>query len=105
MGKAYHDIKKKIKKMIKHLKKNDGGCFGGSGSCKIGNRFANNNGMPPNGWGWYPPFFRWKSPWCVIFLCPKAIVLYIILIVLLLCGVSFYGLVILVLLTIIFILI
>lgn len=102
MGKPYDDLKKKIKKMSKHLKKSADGVFGRNESCKRGGP-CGNNGMPPN--GWQPPFFKPKSPWVVILLCPKAIVLYVILIVLLLCGVSFYGLFILILLTIIFVLI
>lgn len=103
MGKGYDDLKKRIKKMSKHLKKSAYGRFGENNSNNRGNACNNNNGIPPN--GWYPPFFKWKSPWAIILLSPKAIVLYIILGVLLLCGVNIYGLVILILLTIIFILI
>ena len=102
MGNPYNDLKKKIKKMSKNLKKSVYGRFGGSDNCKRGGS-CGNNGIPPN--GWFSPFFKGKSPWVVILLCPKAIVLYIILVSLLLCGVSFYGLVILILLVIIFILI
>ncbi|HCW54622.1 MAG TPA: hypothetical protein DG753_13020 [Clostridium sp.] len=102
MGKNYDDLRKRIKKMNKHIKKSVYGMFGGGENCKRGNP-CGNNGMPPN--GWFSPFFKGKSPWVMILLCPKAIVIYIILIVLLLCGVSLYGLVILILLTIIFILI
>ena len=104
MGKAYDDLKKRVKKMSKHLKKNAYGRFNKSGdSCKRGGPCNNGGGWPPN--GWYPPFVKAKSPWTIILLSPKAFVLYAILIVLLLCGVSFYGLVILLLLVIIFILI
>ena len=104
MGKAYDDLKKRIKKMSKNLKKTAYGKHSKKGEAfKRGGPCNNGGGWPPG--GSYPPFFKAKSPRAVILLSPRAFVLYAILVVLLLCGVSLYGIVVLILLAIIFVLI
>ncbi|AWK51014.1 hypothetical protein DIC82_08255 [Clostridium beijerinckii] len=91
---AGEELKKDIKNIYKHSKRAIKGFFRG------GNR-RNNCGRRPN---WGPPLFAFKSP-LLMLLWPKIIVAGIILLTLLLCGVSLYGVIIILLLTLIFILI
>lgn len=88
------ELKKDIKNIYKHSKRAIKGFFKG------GNR-RNNFGRRQN---WCPPMFAFKSP-LLMLLWPKIIVAGIILLALLLCGVSLYGVIIILLLTLIFILI
>ena len=93
---AGNALKKDFSNILKHSKRLVKGFFRG------GNR---RNGCdrrrPPFGG---PPFFKPRSPW--VMLCyPKLIVAGIIALTLLLCGVSIYGLIIIILLILIFILI
>jgi len=91
---AGEDLKKDFKNIFKHSKRAVKGFFRG------GNR-RNNCGRRPNG---FSPFFLNKSP-LLYLLYPKLIVGGIILLTLLFCGVSLYGVIIIILLTLIFILI
>ena len=91
---AGEDLKKDFKNIFKHSKRAVKGFFRG------GNR-RNNCGRRPN---WCPPMFAFKSP-LLMLLWPKLIVGGIILLALLFCGVSLYGVIIILLLTLIFILI
>lgn len=90
MSSSGDDLKKDFKNMFKHGKEAVRGAFRG-----------NKYGRSQRG---VPPFIPCKSPWALLFY-PKICVGGIILITLLLCGVSFYGLVIIILLMIIFLLI
>ena len=91
---AGDDLKKDFKNIFKHSKRAIKGFFRGA------NR-RNNCGRRPNG---CPPFFPFRSP-LLMLLYPKLIVAGIILLTLLFCGVSLYGVIIIFLLTLIFILI
>ena len=91
---AGEDLKKDFKNIFKHSKRAVKGFFRG------GNR-RNNCGRRPN---WCPPLFAFKSP-LLMLLWPKLIVAGIIFLALLFCGVSLYGVIIIFLLSIIFILI
>lgn len=86
-------LKDDFKNMFKHSKRAMGNFFKGPGR---NNAWAGlNRGLP---------FFFNKNPfWCLFY--PKIIVAAIILLTLLLCGVSIYGLIIITLLAVIFILI
>ena len=90
MSSSGDDLKKDFKNMFKHGKEAVRGVFRG-----------NKCSRPPRG---VPPFVPWKSPLVFLFY-PKICVGCIIIVTLLLCGVSFYGLVIIILLMIIFLLI
>lgn len=87
------DLKKDFKNIFKHSKRAIKGFFRGR------NR-RNNCGRRPN---WCPQF-AFRSP-LLMLLWPKLIVAGIILLTLLFCGVSLYGVIIIFLLTLIFILI
>ncbi len=108
---SFDDIKKDFKNIYKHGKKSIKGLFGGHRHSGRDDDCCNNNhcggygGRRPNFFGGLPIYKPGRSPWFYILLCPKMCVIWIILIVLLLCGVSFYGILIIVLLGIIFILI
>lgn len=91
---AGDDLKKDFKNIFKHSKRVVKGFFRG------GNRRSNCGGRP-NG---CPPFFHFRSP-LLMLLYPKLIVGGIILLTLLFCGVSLYGVIIILLLALIFILI
>lgn len=91
---AGEDLKRDFKNIFKHSKRVIKGFFRG------GNR-RNNCGRRTNG---FPPFFSPRSP-LLMLLYPKLIVAGIILLTLLFCGVSLYGVIIILLLTLIFILI
>ena len=91
---AGEDLKKDFSNIFKHSKRAIKGFFRG------GNR-RNNFGGRQN---WCPPFFRCRSP-LLMLLWPKLMVAGIILLTLLFCGVSLYGVIIIFLLTLIFILI
>lgn len=93
MGDSGDNLKKDFKNMFKHGKEAVR-CFFRGKSGGFGRR-------PPGG---IPPFIPFRSPW-VIFFYPKIIVGCIILLTLLFCGVSLYGLIIIILLMIIFLLI
>ena len=104
----FDDIKKDFKNIYKHSKK----AIKGFGSGHQRNKEDNgcNNFCGPGkrrpGYFGFPPFFKpGRSPWFYILLSPKMCVVWLMLIVLLLCGVSFYGILIVVLLGVIFILI
>ena len=105
---SFDDIKKDFKKMYKQRKKSFEGLFGGHRHFKDDddcNNYCGVGGRRPN-FFWGLPFYKpGRSPWFYILLCPKMCVIWFMLIVLLLCGVSFYGIIIIVLLGIIFILI
>ncbi|WP_294378467.1 hypothetical protein [uncultured Clostridium sp.] len=109
MGKSSFDyIKRDIKKMYKHKKKHLRGLFDNFNSSD--NECCNNNcnyggRRRPVNFGWLPFFKPGRSPWFYILLCPKMCVVWIILLVLFFCGVSLYGILIIILLGIIFILI
>lgn len=90
MGNHGDDLKKDFKNMFKHGREAIHGFF----------RRNKCNGSPRG----IPPFIPYRSPWIILFY-PKIIVGCIILLTLLFCGVSFYGLIIIVLLMIIFLLI
>lgn len=116
MGKSsglFDDIKKDFRNIYKHSKKaikNFGAgkrhkCNDGCNDCCNQGHGGGFGGRRPGFWG-YPPFFKpGRSPWFYILLCPKMCVVWAMLVVLLLCGVSFYGILIIVLLGVIFILI
>jgi hypothetical protein len=88
------DLKKDFKNVLKHSKRVVKEFFRRGGRrTKCGGR--------PNG---YPPFFPQRSPLLAL-LYPKLIVAGVIFLTLLLCGVSLYGVIIIFLLTLIFILI
>ena len=91
---AGEDLKKDFKNIFKHSKRAVKGFFRG------GNR-RNNCGRRPSG---LPPFFPLRSP-LLMLLYPKLIVAGILLLTLLFCGVSLYGVIIILLLALIFILI
>lgn len=104
-----NDLKKDFKNIFKHSKRAMKGFFRGRDhdGCDEGNNCCGNGpgcggGRPPG--GWYPPFLKPKSPWVVLFY-PKICIGGLLLLTLLLCGVSLYGLIIIILLTIIFIII
>ena len=105
---SFDDIKKDFKKMYKHGIKSFKGFFGGSHHDEDGECHDNNcsyRSRRPNCWFGGLPFYRpGRSPWFYILLSPRMCVIWAILIVLILCGVSFYGILIIVLLGIIFIL-
>lgn len=89
---AGEDLKKDFKNMFKHSRRAVQNFFRG-GSRK---KYSGIN-------GWFP-FFAGKNP--LLYLCyPKLIVAGIILLTLLFCGVSIYGLIIILLLAVILILI
>ena len=93
-GKSGEDLKKDIENAFKRGRRAIRDFFrGGSSRKKFG------------GWGnGFSPFFFNKNPiWCMLY--PKLIVAGVILVTLLFCGVSLYGIIILILLGIIFILI
>ena len=93
---AGEELKKDIKNIYKHSKRAIKGFFRGGkrrNNCGFGGR--------PNG---FPPFFHFRSP-LLMLLYPKLIVGGIILLTLLFCGVSLYGVIIILLLALIFILI
>ena len=91
---AGEDLKKDFKNIFKHSKRVIKGFFRGANG-------INNCGRRPNG---FPPFFPCRSP-LLMLLYPKLIVGGIILLTLLFCGVSLYGVIIIILLALIFILI
>ena len=95
--------------MYKHGKKSVKGFFGEHRHEKDDGCCDNNCSYGfkrPNSWFWGLPFYKpGRSPWFYILLCPKMCVIWLILIALLLCGVSFYGMIVIILLGIIFILI
>ena len=91
---AGDDLKKDFKNIFKHSKRAIKGFF------RFGVR-RNNCGGRPNG---FSPFFHCRSP-LLMLLYPKLIVGGIILLTLLFCGVSLYGVIIVILLALIFILI
>jgi hypothetical protein len=88
------DLKRDLKNIFKHSKRAVKGFF------RMGSR-RNGFGRRPMG---FSPFFNCKSP-LLMLLYPKLIVAGIILLTLLFCGVSLYGIIIILLLTLIFILI
>ena len=93
MGDSGDHLKKDFRNMFKHGKEAVRGLFRGrNGGC--GRR-------PPGG---IPPFVPFRSPWMILFY-PKIIIGCIIFLTLLFCGVSLYGLIIIVLLMVIFLLI
>lgn len=105
---VFDDIKKDFKNMYKHCKKAVKGLVGGNrhkdDDC-CGNCCSGHTGRKPGFFGW-PPFFKpGRSPWFYILLSPKMCVVWIMLLVLLFCGVSLYGLIVVILLGFIFILI
>ena len=105
----FDDIKKDFRNIYKHGKKAVMGFARSHGNCKE-NDGCNNNcggygGRRPRNFGFFPFFKPGRSPWFYILLSPKMCVVWAILIVLLFCGVNFYGLLIIVLLGVIFILI
>ena len=91
---AGEDLKKDFKNIFKHSKRVIKEFFRGGSK-------RNNFGRRQN---WCPPMFAFKSP-LLMLLWPKIIVAGIILLALLFCGVSLYGVIIILLLTLIFILI
>ena len=91
---AGDDLKRDFKNIFKHSKRVVKGFF------RWGSR-GNSCGRRPIG---FPPFFRCRSP-LLMLLYPKLIVAGIILLTLLFCGVSLYGVIIIILLALIFILI
>lgn len=91
---AGEDLKKDFKNIFKHSKKVCREFFRG------GSR-RNNFGRRSNG---FPPFFPRRNPFLMLFY-PKLIVAGIIILTLLFCGVSLYGVIIILLLSLIFILI
>ena len=93
---AGEDLKRDLKNIFKHSKRAIKGFF------RFGSR-RNSCGRRPMGMG-FPPFFHCRSP-LLMLLYPKLIVAGIILLTLLFCGVSLYGVIIIILLTLIFILI
>ncbi|AOR93267.1 hypothetical protein HMPREF1084_02908 [Clostridium butyricum 60E.3] len=104
----FDDIKKDFKNIYKHGKKAVKGFSGGhrhEHDDDCGNCCSGYGGRRPRCFGG-PPFFKpGRSPWFYILLCPKMCVLWLMLLVLLLCGVSLYGIIVIILLGIIFILI
>lgn len=113
MGGAGDDLKKDFKNMIKHFKKMIKGFF--SGNHSIGDDQERQSGCGsgcrpgPNQWarpGGFPPFFPFRYKFPIMLLCyPKIVVGTLILIALLFCGVSLYGLIVIILLILLFILI
>ena len=89
---AGEDLKKDFKNIFKHTRRVFTGFFRGRTSRCFGR---------PNG---YTPFGFGKSALLALFY-PKLIVAGIIILTLLLCGVNLYGIIVILLLTIIFILI
>ncbi|MGM9933878.1 hypothetical protein [uncultured Clostridium sp.] len=106
---SFDDIKKDFKNIFKHGKKSIKSLFRGhrhsSDDDCCSNHCGGYGGRRPNFFGGLPIYKPGRSPWFYILLCPRMCVVWIILIVLLLCGVSFYGVFVIVLLGIIFILI
>ncbi|EHI98098.1 MULTISPECIES: hypothetical protein [unclassified Clostridium] len=86
-------LKDDFKSIFKHSKLAMGNIFRGSG------RKSSWAGLNRG----FSPFFSKNPFWCLFY--PKIIVAAIILLTLLLCGVSIYGLIIIILLAVIFILI
>lgn len=96
---AGEDLKRDFKNIFKHSKRVVKGLFrGGNRRSSCG---RNNCGRRPN---FFPPFFPCRSP-LLMLIYPKLIVAAIILLTLLFCGVSLYGVIIIILLALIFILI
>jgi len=91
---AGSDLKKDFKNILKHSKRVVRQFF------RRGSRRARCFGRP-NG---FPPFFPTRSPLLALFY-PKLVIAGVIILTLLLCGVSLYGVIIILLLTLIFILI
>ncbi len=94
MGDAGDNLKNDFKNMFKHTKKMIRGFFRGRNSGPVRRK--------PGFWG--PPFSPFRSPLVCLFY-PKLIVGAFIILTLLLCGVGFYGLIIIILLILLFILI
>jgi hypothetical protein len=91
---AGSDLKKDFKNILKHSKRAVKGFFRrGSRRTKC---WGKSNG--------FPPFCPKKSPLLALFY-PKLVIAGVIILTLLLCGVSLYGVIIILLLTLIFILI
>lgn len=113
MGGYGDDLKKDFKSIFKHGKKAVNGFFRDKSRkyCdKDNDSYSSLGRRPPYGcnrppfWGGYPPFIKSKSPWVILFY-PKICVGILLLLTLLFCGVSLYGLVIIILLGVILIII
>ena len=103
----FDDIKKDFRNIYKHGKKSFKGLFGGHRRSRDDDCCSNHcgyGGRRPNFFGGLPFYKPGRSPWFYILLSPRMCVIWAILIVLLLCGVSFYGILIIALLGIICIL-
>ena len=101
---AGDDLKNDFKNMFKHSKRMIRGFFRGrgGGDCDCDNqRRRPCQGPRPSG---FFPFFSFRSPLTILFY-PKIVVAILILIALLFCGVGLYGLIVIVLLILLFILI
>lgn len=99
---AGDDLKNDFKNMFKHSKRMIRGFFRGLGGGDCGDqRRRPCPGPRPGG---FFPLFSFRSPWTILFY-PKIIVAVLILIALLFCGVGLYGLIVITLLILLFILI
>lgn len=99
------DLKDDFKNIFKHSKKIIRGFFRGRGDCDCENnqRRRHCSGPRPRPNRFFP-LFSFRSPITILFY-PKIVVAILILIALLFCGVGLYGLIVIVLLILLFILI
>ena len=103
---AGDDLKNDFKNMFKHSKRMIRGFFRGrgGGDCDCeDHRRRPCPGPRPRPGGFFP-FFSFRSPLTILFY-PKIVVAILILIALLFCGVGLYGLIVIILLILLFILI
>ena len=109
MSRAGDDLRKDFKRMRKHSKRMFRNFFesrrNDRNDCE--DNFRGPGPGPGPHWGWpprpgYPPFSPFKHPITLLFY-PKYIVGCLIIITLILCGVGFYGFVIIILLMLLFI--